>query len=69
MKKIIIGAAVVVGAIAALSRFAPELHARAMRKCQQMMTHHGCPPGGQDDARTSPEGVSADEIFADTQRK
>ena len=62
MKKIIIGAVVVGGAIAALSRFAPALHERAMRKCQEMMSHHGCPPGGQGDARTAPEGVSADEV-------
>ena len=69
MKKIIVGAVLVVGAIVALRRFAPELHERAMRKCQEMMSHHGCSPGGQDDARTAPEGVSADEIFADAQRK
>lgn len=69
MKKIIFGAAVVAGAFATLRRFAPELHKRAMRKCQEMMSHQGCPPGGQGDAKTASADVSADEVFADAQRK
>lgn len=36
MKKLIIGAAVFVGAVAALRRFGPALEERAMRKCEQM---------------------------------
>jgi hypothetical protein len=36
MKKIIIGAAVLVVALAALRRFGPALGERAMRKCEQM---------------------------------
>ncbi len=47
MKKVVIGAAVSVGAVAALRRFAPTLHERAMQKCQQLMSHQGgCPPTG-----------------------
>ena len=37
MKKVIIGAAVFAAGLAALRRFAPALHARAMNKCHQMM--------------------------------
>ena len=69
MKKITVGAAVVVGAVAALRHFAPELHRRAMTKCQEMMSHQGCAPSGQADAGTAPEDVSADGIFADVERK
>ena len=36
MKKVLIGAAVVVAALAALRRFGPALEERAMRKCEQM---------------------------------
>jgi hypothetical protein len=36
MKKLIIGAAVFVGALAALRRFGPALEGWAMRKCEQM---------------------------------
>jgi hypothetical protein len=36
MKRIIIGAAVFVGAVAALRRFGPALGQRAMRECEQM---------------------------------
>jgi hypothetical protein len=34
MRKVIIGAGVVVVGLAALRRFAPAIHARAMKKCQ-----------------------------------
>ncbi len=37
MKKAIIGAAVFAAAVAALCFFAPAIHERAMKKCQQMM--------------------------------
>ena len=37
MKKVIIGAAVLVAGLAALRRFAPAIHQRAMDKCHQMM--------------------------------
>jgi hypothetical protein len=37
MKKMIIGAAVIVAALAAVRRFAPAIHQRAMNKCHQMM--------------------------------
>ncbi len=37
MKKVIIGAAVFAAGVAALRRFAPAIHARAMNKCHQMM--------------------------------
>jgi hypothetical protein len=37
MKKVIIAAAVVAAGLAALRRFAPALHARAMNTCHQMM--------------------------------
>lgn len=36
MKKIIIGAGVLVAALAAVRRFGPALGERAMRKCEQM---------------------------------
>ena len=36
MKKVLIGAAVLVAALAALRRFGPALEERAMRKCEQM---------------------------------
>jgi hypothetical protein len=39
MKKTIVGAAVFVAAIAALRRFGPALHERAMRKFQEMFEH------------------------------
>jgi hypothetical protein len=41
MKKIIIGAAVFAAGVAALRRFAPALHERAMNKCHQMMSNCG----------------------------
>lgn len=45
MKKVITGAAVLIGAVAALHHYAPELHKRAMTKCHEMMTRQGgCPP-------------------------
>jgi hypothetical protein len=69
MKKIIVGAAVVVGAVATLRRFAPELHERAMKKCHEMMSHQGCPPSGQVDAGTTPDDLAADEVVAAGQRK
>ena len=37
MKKVIIGGAVFVAAVAALRRIAPAVHERAMKKCHQMM--------------------------------
>lgn len=37
MKKMIIGAAVLAAGLAALRRFAPAIHERAMNKCHQMM--------------------------------
>lgn len=37
MKKVIIGAAVFGAGLAALRRFAPAIHERAMSKCHQMM--------------------------------
>jgi hypothetical protein len=37
MKKVIIGAAVLMAGLAALRRFAPAIHQRAMDKCHQMM--------------------------------
>lgn len=37
MKKVIIGAAVFAAGVAALRRFAPAIHARAMNKCREMM--------------------------------
>ena len=37
MKKVIIGAAVLVAGLATLRRFAPAIHQRAMDKCHQMM--------------------------------
>ncbi len=37
-KKMIIGAAVFAAALAALRRFAPAIHERAMKKCHQMMS-------------------------------
>ncbi len=53
MKKVIIGAAVFAAAAAALRRFAPAIHERAMSKCHQMMgkcgemfsQHAGSPAG------------------------
>jgi hypothetical protein len=36
MKKVIIGAAVLVAAVAGLRRFGPALAERAMKKCQEM---------------------------------
>ncbi len=36
MKKLLVGAAVLVAAVAALRRFGPALEQRAMRKCEQM---------------------------------
>lgn len=53
MKKVIIGAAIFAAAAAALRRFAPAIHARAMSKCHQMMgkcgemssQHAGSPAG------------------------
>jgi hypothetical protein len=41
MKKIVIGAAVVAAGFAALRRFAPAIHQRAMNKCHQMMSKCG----------------------------
>ncbi len=38
MKKMIIGAAVLAAAAAAVRRFAPAIHQRAMNKCHQMMS-------------------------------
>jgi hypothetical protein len=38
MKKMIIGAAVFVAALAAARRFGPTIHERAMNKCHQMMS-------------------------------
>ncbi len=40
-KKIIIGAAVFVGALAAARRFGPAIRERAMTKCHQMMSKCG----------------------------
>ena len=37
MKKVIIGVAIFGAGLAALRRFAPAIHARAMNKCHQMM--------------------------------
>jgi hypothetical protein len=37
MKKMITGAAVFAAGLAALRRFAPAIHERAMNKCHQMM--------------------------------
>ena len=37
MKKVIIGAAIFGAGLAALRRFAPAIHERAMSKCHQMM--------------------------------
>jgi hypothetical protein len=53
MKKILISAAVFAAAAAALRRFAPAIHQRAMSKCHQMMgkcgdmfsQHAGAPAG------------------------
>ena len=53
MKKVIIAAAVFAAGLAALRRFAPALHGRAMNKCHQMMgkcgemfsQHAGSPAG------------------------
>jgi hypothetical protein len=39
MKKIIIGAAVFLAAVAALRRFGPALARWAMRKCEEMFDH------------------------------
>ena len=36
MKRIVIGAAVLVGSLAALRRFGPALGGRAMRKCEEI---------------------------------
>lgn len=45
MKKIAAGVAVLAGTVAALRRFAPTLHERAMAKCHDMMSRQGgCPP-------------------------
>jgi hypothetical protein len=41
MKKVIIAAAVFVAGLAALRRFAPAIHQRAMDKCHQMMGNCG----------------------------
>ena len=41
MKKMIIGAAVLVAALAAARRFGPTIHQRAMTKCHQMMSKCG----------------------------
>lgn len=41
MKKIVTGVAVVAGSVAALRRFAPTLHERAMKKCHDMMSRQG----------------------------
>jgi hypothetical protein len=64
MKKIIFGAAVAAGAVATLRRFAPALHERAMTKCHEMMSHHGCPPSGQGDTETASDDMSTDEVLA-----
>lgn len=53
MKQILITAAVFAAGLAALRRFAPAIHARAMSKCHQMMSkcgemfsqHAGSPAG------------------------
>lgn len=37
MKKVIIGAAILGAGLAALRRFAPAIHERALSKCHQMM--------------------------------
>ncbi len=46
MKKVIIGAAVLVATLAALRRFGPRLGERAMRKCEEMFDRmpEDCPP-------------------------
>lgn len=46
MKKMIIGAAVFVAALAALRRLGPALGERAMRKCEEMFDRmpEECPP-------------------------
>lgn len=46
MKKIVTGAALLVGAAAVLHRFGPALGERAMNKCHEMMTRQGsgCAP-------------------------
>lgn len=41
MKKMIIGTAVFVAALAAARRFGPAIHERAMSKCHQMMSKCG----------------------------
>lgn len=38
MKKLIVATAAFAVALAALRRFAPELHERGMKKCHEMMT-------------------------------
>lgn len=44
MRKVITGAVVVIGGVAALRRFGPTIEQRAMRKCHDMMAQHGgCP--------------------------
>ena len=44
MKKVITGAVVVIGGVAALHRFGPAIEQRAMKRCHDMMARHGgCP--------------------------
>lgn len=45
MKKIVAGVAVLAGTVAAVRRYAPTLHERALAKCHDMMSRQGgCPP-------------------------
>jgi hypothetical protein len=69
MKKVIVGAAALIGAVATLHRFAPTLHKRAMKKCREMMSHQGCPPSEERHERATPEDVSTGAVFAAAQRK
>jgi hypothetical protein len=68
---VIIGAAVFAAGLAAVRRFAPAIHARAMSKCHQMMgtcqemfsQHAGSPAGtaGTDTATPCAEQAAAEE--------
>jgi hypothetical protein len=68
MKKVIIGAAIFGAGLAALRRFAPAIHERAMSKCHQMMgkcgemfTQHAGSPAGTACTDTATQGSEPTE--------